>query len=69
MAEKTVQKDHGPRKRLTKAQAVSTMVVGGAMLVLVWFIPAEQGSSLQMVKVGIGLLGFLVVCLGSYYRP
>lgn len=69
MAEETAQKDHGPRKRLTKAQAVSIMVVGGAMLVLVWFIPAEQGSSLQMVKVGIGLLGFLVVCLGSYFRP
>ena len=61
--------DHGPKKRLTKPQAVSIMVVGGVLLVLPWFIPSEQGSSLQLVKTAISLAGFVVLCLGSYYRP
>lgn len=45
------------------------MVVGGAMLVIPWFITAEQGSTLQLAKVGVGLVGFVAVCLGAYYRP
>lgn len=69
MAEETSQKDRGPKKRLTKPQAVSIMVAGGVLLVLPWFIPSEQGSSLQLVKTGISLAGFVVLCLGSYYRP
>lgn len=69
MGEGTVQRDHGPRKRLTKGQAVGVMIVGGILLVLPWFIPSEQGSSLQLVKTGISLGGFVVLCLGSYYRP
>jgi len=70
MAEESEKKDFGPRKRLTKPQAVSAMVVGGAMIVIPWwFVSAEQGSALQMVKVAVGLAGFVILCLGAYYRP
>jgi len=46
MAEETARKDHGPRKRFTKGQAVGVMVTGGLLLVVPWFIPSEQGSTL-----------------------
>lgn len=69
MAEETVRKDHGPRKRFTKGQAVGVMVIGGLLLVVPWFIPSEQGSSLQLVKTVVSLVGFIGLCLGSYYRP
>jgi hypothetical protein len=69
MAEETVRKDHGPRKRFTKGQAVGVMVAGGLLLVVPWFIPSEQGSSLQLVKTVVSLAGFIGLCLGSYYRP
>jgi hypothetical protein len=58
-----------PNKRLTKSQAVSMMVAGGVILVAPWFIPSEQGSTLFFVKTGISLVGFIALCLGSYFRP
>jgi hypothetical protein len=57
----------GPKKRLTKSQAISVMVVGGVMLVAPWFIPSEQGSTLQLVKTGISLVGFIALCLGVVF--
>ena len=69
MAEETARKDHGPRKRFTKGQAVVVMVTGGLLLVVPWFIPSEQGSTLQVVKTAISLAGFVGLCVGSYYRP
>lgn len=69
MAEEIERKDHGPKKRLSKGQAVGVMVTGGVLLVLPWFFPSEQGSSLQLFKTGVSLAGFVVLCLGSYYRP
>jgi hypothetical protein len=69
MAEETVQKGHGPRKRFTKGQAVGVMVIGGLLLIVPWFIPSEQGSTLQVVKTAISLAGFVGLCVGSYYRP
>jgi hypothetical protein len=62
-------KDSGPRKRLTKQQAIGVMVAGGVMLVVPWFIPAEQGTTLQAGKMLVGGAGFVVLCLGSYFRP
>ena len=62
-------KDFGPKKRLTKVQAVGIMVVGGVLLILPWFIPSEQDSTLYMMKTVISVVGFVVLCLGSYYRP
>jgi len=65
MPEEPTQEAIGPRKRFTKTQAVSTMVAGGVLLVAPWFIPSEQGSTLQLVKTGISSAGFIVLCLGS----
>jgi hypothetical protein len=45
------------------------MVVGALMIVIPWMINAEQGSTLQLVKVGVGLVGFIALCAGAYYRP
>jgi hypothetical protein len=69
MAEETAQKNLGPKKRLTKSQAIGVMITGGVLVVIPWLIASESGSALQMVKMGIGLVGFVALCLGSYYRP
>jgi hypothetical protein len=70
MSEETVQKAFGPTKRLSKNTAVTIMVVGGLMILIPWFfLPAEQGSTLQIVKTLVGVSGFCVLCAGAYYRP
>jgi len=58
-------KDFGPRKRLTKPQAIGVMVAGGVMLVVPWFISAESGTTLQAGKMLVGAAGFVVLCLGN----
>ncbi len=63
--EEPMQQTSGPKKPLTKSQVVGVMVVGGVMLVALWFIPSEQGSTLSYVKTGISLAGFIVLCFGS----
>jgi hypothetical protein len=46
------------------------MVAGGLMIVIPWFFfAAEQGSALQIVKTLVGVVGFVVLCVGAYYRP
>lgn len=69
MAEETARKGLGPRKRLGKGQAIGVMITGGVLLVFPWFIPSEQGSTLHLVKMAIGVAGFILLCLGSYFRP
>lgn len=69
MAEESAPKDFGPKKRLTKVQAVGIMVLGGVLLVVPWFIPSEQGSTMYIVKTVISVVGFVAICVGSYYRP
>ena len=59
----------GPRKHLTKAQAIAVIVAGGLMMVLAMVISTEEGSTAQMVKVGFGFAGFCVLCAGAYFRP
>ncbi len=69
MAEETREK-FGPKKRLSKPVAIAVMVVGALMILIPWwFIPAEQGSTLQIVKTLVGVAGFVVLCVGAYYRP
>ncbi|HSB72440.1 MAG TPA: hypothetical protein VLT62_24185 [Candidatus Methylomirabilis sp.] len=69
MAEETTAKALGPKKRLTKPQAVAVMVVGGIMMVLPMFITTDQGSTAHMLKIGVGFVGFCVLCAGAYLRP
>lgn len=70
MSEEMVQKETGPKKRLPKNTAIAVMVAGGLMILIPWFLfPAEQGSSLQIVKTLVGVTGFVVLCVGAYYRP
>jgi hypothetical protein len=59
----------GPKKRFSKPQAIAIMVGGAGLLVLPWFIPAEQGSTAQVFKTLVGVLGFCVLCVGAYFRP
>jgi hypothetical protein len=70
MSEETIQQELGPKKRLTKNTSVAVMVVGGLMILIPWMLfSGEQGSALQLVKTLIGVTGFVVLCLGAYYRP
>ncbi len=69
MAEEPREK-FGPKKRLSKPASIGVMVAGGLMILIPWFfIPAEQGSTLQIVKTLVGVAGFAVLCIGAYYRP
>ncbi len=69
MAEETPQRI-GPKKRLSKPAAIAVMAIGALMILIPWvFIPAEQGSTLQIVKTVVGVAGFAVLCIGAYYRP
>jgi hypothetical protein len=70
MSEETVQKELGPKKHLSKSMSIGLMVAGGLLIVIPWFFfPAEQGSSLQIVKTIVGVAGFAILCAGAYYRP
>ena len=69
MAEDVKPGQFGPKKRLSKQQAIALMVGGAVLLVLPWFIPAEQGSTAQIVKTLVGVIGFCVLCAGAYFRP
>ena len=68
MAEETTGRS-GPSKHLTKGQAIAVMVAGGLLMALAMFIHTEEGSTAQMVKVGVGFVGFCVLCAGAYFRP
>lgn len=69
MVEETPQK-LGPKKRLSKEVSIGVMVAGGLMILIPWFfIPAEQGSTLYLVKTLVGVAGFCVLCAGAYFRP
>ncbi len=70
MSEETAPKQLGPRKRFSKTTAIAVMVAGGLMILIPWFFfPAEQGSTLQIAKTLVGVVGFVVLCVGAYYRP
>lgn len=70
MSEETIQKDLAPRKHLSKTASVAVMVVGGLLILIPWFFfPAEQGSTLQILKTIVGVVGFVALCVGAYYRP
>jgi hypothetical protein len=70
MAEEAVSSAIGPKKKLTKPQAVTVMVVGALMILVPWFFfPVEQGSAAQIVKTLTGVVGFAILCAGAYFRP
>jgi len=70
MAEETQVQQSGPKKRLTKQQSVLVMVAGALLILIPWFFfPVEQGSTGQVVKTIVGVIGFAVLCAGAYYRP
>ena len=59
----------GPKMQLTMQQAIVVMVVGGLMLVLAIVIRTEEGSSAQMWKLLMGLVGFCILGAGAFLRP
>jgi hypothetical protein len=59
----------GPSKHMTKGQAIGVMVAGGVLMLLAMVIHTEEGSTAQMVKVGVGFAGFCILCAGAYFRP
>jgi hypothetical protein len=70
MAEQAEVQHLGPKHHLSKRTAIAVMVTGGLLIVIPWFFfPVEQGSTAQIVKTIVGVLGFGVLCAGSYYRP
>ena len=58
-----------PKRQLTMQQAIMVMMIGGLMLLLAIVIPTEEGSSAQMWKVLMGLVGFCILGTGAYLRP
>jgi protein-S-isoprenylcysteine O-methyltransferase Ste14 len=68
MEEKT-SKEFAPKKQLTKGQFIAVMAVGGLMLLLSIVIPTAPDSTGHTVKIIVGILGLLVLCVGAYFRP
>ena len=68
MDEKTLSKSV-PKKKLTKGQAITIMVVGGLMLLLSIVIPTEAQSTAHTIKVVVGFLGVGVLGVGAWLRP
>lgn len=58
-----------PKRQLTMQQAIVVMTIGGLMLLLAIVIHTEEGSSAQMWKVLMGLVGFCILGVGAYLRP
>ena len=69
MDEKKASTEFHPKKQLTKSQAITVMAVGGLMLLLSIVIPTENPSTAHTIKVIVGMLGVLVVCVGAWLRP
>jgi len=58
-----------PKKQLTKAQAIIVIAIGGLMLLLSIVIPTAPDSTGHTIKIIVGILGLLVLCVGAYFRP
>ena len=69
MDEKKASTEFAPKKQLTKGQAVTVMVVGGLVLLLSIVIPTAPDSTGHTIKIIVGILGLLVLCVGAYFRP
>lgn len=70
MANESEVKAMGPAHHLSQQSAIAVMVAGALLVVIPWFFfPVEQGSTAQIVKTIVGVLGFGVLCAGAYFRP
>jgi len=60
-----------PRKRreLPKNQAIVVMVIGAILLAQVFLFPSEAGSSAQMTRIVVAIMGLVVLLVGAYLRP
>lgn len=59
----------GPKTHWPMPVSMGVMVAGGALILIPWFFTVEEGSPLHLLKVGVGVLGFIALCLGAYKRP
>jgi hypothetical protein len=70
MAEDVVSQEKiGPKTHWSRSAAVAVMVAGGALILTPWLLTVEEGSVWHYVKVGVGVVGFVALCLGAYKRP
>jgi hypothetical protein len=70
MAEEVESKEKaGPKVRWSMQMAVAVMVAGGALILIPWFVTVEEGTVAHYAKVGVGVVGFVALCLGAYKRP
>jgi hypothetical protein len=59
--EEASERTFGPKEQFTKIHTLGVIVAGAIMLAVPWFIPSAQA--------GISVIGFIVLCLGMYFRP
>jgi len=70
MAEEVEQpKVAGPKNPWSKPVAMTMMVVGGALILIPWLLTVEEGTVAYYAKVGVGMAGFVLLCVGAYKRP
>ncbi len=69
MADEGVEKKPGPKAHWSMQTAVAVMVAGGALILIPWLVTVEEGSVAHYAKVGVGVVGFVALCLGAYKRP
>jgi hypothetical protein len=59
----------GPKNPWSMQVAVTVMIVGGALILIPWFLTVEEGTTAYYLKVAVGMVGFVTLCLGAYKRP
>ena len=60
-----------PRKQreLPKSQAIAFMIIGAILLTQLAFKQSEPGSSAQIVRIVLAIIGFVVLMVGAILRP
>jgi hypothetical protein len=57
------------RRELKKNQAIAVMVIGAILAAQAFFFSTEVGSSAHTTKIGVAIIGFLILIVGAALRP
>jgi uncharacterized membrane protein YeaQ/YmgE (transglycosylase-associated protein family) len=57
------------RRELPKSQAIVLMVIGATLLAQLFFLQSEPGSSAQITRIIVAIIGLVVLFVGAMLRP
>jgi cytochrome c oxidase assembly factor CtaG len=57
------------RRELPKSLAIALMVIGAILLAQLFFLQSEPGSSAQITRIVVAIIGLVVLFVGAILRP